>query len=282
MTQRLKAFVLCVALIGALAATVSGFERVGAIFDLGASARGLGLGGAYSALVDDEGATLHNPAALGWYEGVGLSSLVVEQFGGVLYARVGITAPWFGVDVVALDSGPIPGDAGTFRYASQGAVASVGVPIGPLGIGLRWRLLRTSGPTSGSGWSIDPALLLVADPVRASLVVEGAFSQPIAYESGAAESWPLMLRLGAALTLSPSDAVQWNLAFEADGLFGDLPRFGVGLEAWIADLGARVGYDGRGATFGLSVRLAGLQIDWAYAVRDDLGDSHRVSVAFRF
>ena len=89
-------------------------------------------------------------------------------------------------------------------------------------------------------------------------------------------------RLGAAVTLAPADDVVWSAAFEAAGLFSALPRLSAGMEAWIGGLGARAGFDGRGPTFGLSVRFSNLQFDWAYAMRDDLGDSHRVSFTYRF
>ncbi|MCK5585089.1 hypothetical protein KAJ02_03375, partial [Candidatus Bipolaricaulota bacterium] len=71
-------------------------------------------------------------------------------------------------------------------------------------------------------------------------------------------------------------------AFEASGLFSAKMQFAAGLEAWIGGLGARVGYDGHGPTFGLTIRFSMLQFDWAYAMRQDLGNSHRASLTFRF
>jgi hypothetical protein len=272
---------LLAALVGAIAFPVTAYEGVGAIFSLGSSGRGLGMGGAFMALADDEGCVLYSPAALGWCETIGITSLLASGFGGIVHGVIGLAMPYFGVNAFLLDSGAIPADAGTFRYASQGLVASLGVPIGPVALGVRGRLLRVSSPTDGRGWAIDPAILVATDSIRVGVMFEGALSGPVVYEGGSAEAWSPSIRVGAAITLSPSADVFWSASFEAVGLFSASPHLTAGLETWIGGLGARAGFDGRGATFGLSVRFASLQFDWAYAMRSDLGDSHRVSFTFR-
>ena len=281
MIRQLRILIL-VALLGAIALPVGAYEGVGAIFSLGSSGRGLGMGGAFMGVADDEGCVLYSPAALGWYKGIGVTSLLASGFGGVAHGVIGFTMPYFGVNAFLLDSGAIPTDTGSFRYASQALVASVGVPIGPVAFGVRGRLLRVSSPTDGSGWTIDPAVLVALDSIRVGLMFEGALSGAVAYESGTDEEWNPSVRLGAAVTLTPSPDVLWRTSFEAVGLFSASPHLAAGLEAWIGGLGARVGFDGFGPTFGLSVRFTSLQFDWAYAMRSDLGDSHRVSFTFRF
>jgi hypothetical protein len=232
--------------------------------------------------VDDETAVIHNPAALGTLTDVGISSLVVRQFGGVTYGSLSLAMPWVGFNVSLLDSGIILSPQGAFRYATQALTISGGVPVGPLGIGTRWRYLRVSSPGSGGGWSLDPALLLTVGSIRIAALFESALSAPISYDSGADEAFDPSLRLGIAATLSPSPDIWWNAAFEVSGAFSSAAQLVAGLEAWIGGLGARVGYDGQGPTFGLTARVSGLQLDWAYAMRADLGNSHRVSLNFRF
>jgi len=275
---------LCLSILVLFLVPVSGLstENVGDLFSLGASARGLGIGGAFCALVDDEASAYYNPAALAWYKGVGATSLFARQFGGVPHGAIVMAAPYIGAAIFALDSGFIPiGDEG-FHYASQGFVASAGFPIGPVAIGIRWRLFRVSSPFDGSGWTIDPSLLVVTPAVRVGLVYEGAVSMPVAYANGEEDAWDRSLRLSVATTLSPAAGILWSPAFEIGGLFSSSTEWLGGLEVWIAGIGARVGYDGAGPTFGLSVQLESLQIDWAYAARTDLGDSHRVSFTYRF
>lgn len=279
MIRRLSLVLLVVVVF---AAHATGFENVGGLVHLGASARGLGLGGAFSALVDDEAAVFYNPAALGAYEGVGVTSLFARQFGGVTYGVIGVAVPYFGAGIVALDSGAIPSGSSTFRYASQGVIASAGVPIGPVGLGVRWRFFRISSPFNGSGWSVDPAILVATETLRLSLIYESALSAPVSYAGGAEEAWDQGLRLGGSMTLSPGPEILWTPTVEVGGLFTTSIELLAGLEAWISGLGARVGYDGEGPTFGLSVRFESLQFDWAYAMRSDLGNSHRVTFTLRF
>jgi hypothetical protein len=257
-------------------------EGVGTIFELGSSGRALGMGGAFMALADDEGCVLYAPASLGWNESIGVISLLASGFGGIAHGVIGFSMPYFGVNAILLDSGPIETNDGSFRYASQGFVASLGVPIGPVGLGVRGRLLRVSAPTDGTGWSIDPAIVVDIDSIRVALMVEGAFSSAVSYDSGASDDWEQSVRLGASVTLTPTEDVLWSAAFEASGLFSASPGLAGGVEAWIGGIGARAGFDGRGPTFGLSVRFSSLQFDWAYAMRSDLGDSHRVSFTYRF
>jgi len=268
--------------VGVIAVGAAAYDGAGTIFSLGSSGRSLGMGGAFMALADDEGCVLSSPAGLGWVKKIGITSLLASGFGGISHGMVGVAMPYFGVHAILLDSGTIPMDHGAFHHASQGFVASLGVPIGPIAFGVRGRLLRVSSPIEGSGWAIDPAILVATESIRVGVVFEGAMSGPVAYTSGSNEAWDRSIRLGAAVLLEPSTDVLWSMAFEAVGLFSMMPRLTAGLEAWIGGLGARAGFDGYGPTFGLSVRFASLQFDWAYAMRSDLGDSHRVSFTFRF
>ena len=279
-----KRISMALALMTVIASAWSGWSMglTGAVFELGASARGLGLGGAFTALVDDETAVIHNPAALGQLTSTGFSSLYVRQFSGITYGSVSLAMPGIGLNVSLLDSGAIASSQGAFHYASQAITISGGVPIGSFGFGVRWRYLRVSSPTSGGGWSIDPALMIDVGSIHVAAMFESAYSVPMSYESGADESFDPSLRLGIAATLSPSPDVWWNAAFEASGLFSARTRFSAGIETWIGGLGARVGYDGNGPTFGLTIRFSKLQFDWAYAMRSDLGNSHRASLTFRF
>lgn len=257
-------------------------EGLGDLFHIGVSARALGMGGALTAIADDEGAVLYNPARLSEYRRIGISSLYAAGFGGVSQGAVVAAVPYAALGIVFLDSGLIGDGEEGFRYASQGAILGVGIPLGFASLGARWRFLRVSSPFEGSGWSLDPALAVDVEYLHVGLVWEAAASMPMAYEGGSEEAWEQGLRAGLAVTLSPAEGVTWTAAMDAVGLFEAAPRVAAGIEAWIAGVGARVGYDGTGLTCGLSARFPGLEVDWAYAARGDLGDSHRVTLALRF
>ncbi|MEN6368417.1 MAG: hypothetical protein ABFD77_01810 [Thermotogota bacterium] len=270
---------VCLACVGLGAAAAEG---IGDLFNVGVSSRALGLGGAFTAMADDEAGVLYNPACLSGYRGIGLSSLYVSGFGGVGQGAVVVAAPCAAFGVLFLDSGLIDDGGEGFRYASQGVILGVGVPVGPVSVGVRWRFLRVSAPFVGSGWSLDPAVAVDVDFLHVGLLWEGATSAPVAYDDGSEEDWETGLRLGVATTLSPMEGVAWTATFDAIGLLGLSPRIAAWIEAWVGGVGARVGYDGTGLTCGLSARFAGLEVDWAYATRDDLGDSHRITLALRF
>lgn len=257
------------------------YGHVAAIFDLSTSARAAGMGGAFVALSDDESAVFYNPAGLGWVDNVSFSSLLARQFDAVNYASLQFALPYFGAAVIYLDSGPIEGDEDTFSYTSGGGIVSTGFNIGPVGIGGRFKVYRTTSPNDATGWALDPALLVVTDIIRVGVMVENAYSEPIVFFSHT-EGWTPRTRIGIAMTLAAGDGVEVNATVEGAGLFSGSPRLYAGFETYVDGLAVRVGYDGDGATFGLSVRFSSFQIDWAYITRGAFPDTHRVSLGVRF
>ncbi len=273
------AFLLAVLCSGALS---RGDSHVAALFDLGFGARPLGMGGAFVALADDEGAAFYNPAGLGWLRSIGVSSFYTRPAGEITYGGFAVTVPWFGVTVTQLDSGPIESGEETFRYVTQAGLVSGGLALGPIGLGARLKLYRVSEPSAGRGVALDPAFLLVAGPVRVGGVLENALSRPIAFDTGHTEAWERRARIGVAVSLRLDRGLVCNAAIDVEGLLSPAPDIAGGVETWIGGLAGRVGYDGTGATAGLSLRFENFQMDWAMAMRPDLGDAHRVSLAFRF
>ena len=273
------AFLLAVLCSGALS---RGDSHVAALFDLGFGARPLGMGGAFVALADDEGAAFYNPAGLGWSRSIGVSSYFTRPAGEITYGGLAVTVPWFGVTVMQLDSGPIESGEETFRYVTQAGLVSGGLALGPIGLGVRLKLYRVSEPSAGRGVALDPAFLLVAGPVRVGGVLENALSRPIAFDTGRTEAWERRARIGVAVSLRLDERLVCNAAIDVEGLLSPAPDIAGGVETWIGGLAGRVGYDGTGATAGLSLRFENFQMDWAMAMRPDLGDAHRVSLAFRF
>ena len=275
--------VTAVALIGLVSISLlaSGYSNVASIFDLSTSARAAGMGGAFVALADDESAAFYNPAGLGWIEHISLSSLFARQFDAVNYAALQLVLPYFGASVLYLDSGPIQAGEETFSYTSGGGIVSTGFNIGPVGVGGRFKVYRATSPNDVTGWAFDPALLVVTDVVRVGLLVENAYSEPIVFPSHT-EDWTPIMRIGIGMTLAVGSGVGVNATVEGAGLFSGVPRLYAGFETYVDGLAARVGYDGDGATFGLSVRFSSFQIDWAYITRGAFPDTHRVSLEFRF
>jgi hypothetical protein len=272
---------MCVLAAATIPFVVQGSSAVD-VFGLGASARGLGLGGAFVALVGDETAAVHNPAGLAKLDTLGFSSLYIRQFGGVTYGAMCVSMPGIGLSVSLVDSGMIPSPQGSFRYALQEFGVAAGVPLSPASsIGARCRLFRQSAPTTGVGWSLDPAVHVRVGLLRLGAVLSSAFSGPMRYASGQREIIPASLNVGVAAEFALSESTDWSLAIEAGGVLSRDPTFRAGMEMWFGRYGLRAGYDGHGLTVGASAQSGGLQLDWAVAVRTDLGTSHRVSLALR-
>ena len=280
MKRRMTIFMLMISLL-TVTSLAGEYGNVAAIFNLSTSARAAGMGGSFVALSDDESAVFYNPAGLGWVKNISISSLFARQFDAVNYASIQFVFPYFGAAVLYLDSGPIEGNDEAFSYVSGGGVVSTGFNIGPVGIGGRFKVYRATSPNDVTGWAFDPAILVVTDIVRVGVLVENAYSEPIVFASHT-ENWTPRTRIGIALTLAPSAGVGVNASVEGAGLFSGSPQLCAGFETYVDGLAARIGYDGAGATFGLSVRFSSFQIDWAYITNSAFPDTHRVSLEFRF
>ncbi len=284
MTRRgvLRGLWLAVAVFGILAGEVAAAGGVGALFDVGVSASSLGVGGARAAFRDDTAAAALNPAGLAWADGVGMESLYVSQFGGVTYGAIAFAAPYIGVAASVVDSGWIPsGDSG-FRFAAQGITAAGAVPLGPVALGARCRFVRVGAPFGGHGLALDAALLADLGTVRVGAICDAIASLPMVYDGDLREAWKTGLCLGATLTLTLMDEVVWTITADVDGILSGSLRAIGGLEVWIGPAAARLGWDGGGPTFGLSLRIVGIELDWACAARSDLGASHRLSLEVLF
>jgi len=282
MKPRIGLFFLIGLLLLCVGTQAAPYANVGALFELGPGARPLGMGGAFLAIADDANAAFYNPAGLGWQTGITVSSLFARQFNALNYAALGLTVPYLGITGLALDSGTIGTGETAFHYASEAGVLSFGVPIGPVGLGARLKLYRVSAPYTATGLALDPAVLLVLGPVRVGALYENAYSRGVTFADGHTEAWEGSLALGIGLVLTPHDGVEWSASVEGTGLLGIDPQILAGLEARIGALSARLGYDGTGLTCGLSVHFANFAVDWAYAARSILADSHRVSLTYRF
>ncbi|WP_324668085.1 PorV/PorQ family protein [Geochorda subterranea] len=279
----------------------------GAIFQIGAGARPLALGGAFAGVSEDENALFYNPAGLATLGRPGLTSFYSTQYQVVGYGALGLALRKLGVGALYLNSPGIPGagEGGeilpNFAYSNLAGLVGAATELGPVAVGVRGKylLVRSAelvggdepdlGPAQGTGAALDAGALVQLGPVRLGLVVENAVATPIRYSTGAVEAWERRLVAGASVRLR-----SLLLAADVESVGGHSQYYhagaelGLGLLALRGGITAPMGGDGEDAadsrelTAGIGLRLGSLQVDYAYLMPATLPDSHRLSLALRF
>lgn len=274
-------------------------------FEMGLSARALGLGGAVGAWEGDAGYAMDNPALLAT-----LSRQEIDTFHASLFVDTNYDAAAF-----AYPDG---------RGAIQGAflrVATTGVPLttdsiqplgnftvqqweGRLAYGLPlWRgflfgaaveyLRQSIPPNSDSGFGGDLGLLwrpvgkrqdrsrLTWRNLTLGFALDNLLQSEIRLRGDVSRPARAFVPSMGYVYESPKRVSSISLGFE-DRHSDGTDRFSAGLEYGFRRLVfLRGGYDGTGACFGAGLQYRGLQFDWATAHRD-LGGSQRFSLSYRF
>lgn len=279
-------------------------SNVAALFRIGAGARPLAMGGAFVAVADDENALFYNPAGLAWLRRSGLTSFYSTQYDVITYGALGLAGRGFGLGALYLSSTGIRGAgelqsemAGNFDYSNLAGLFGAAGRVGLLGVGVRGKYFVATSATlsgsrldtvNGSGISADVGVIADAGLLRLGLVVENALGQSIRYSTGAPEKWDRVVRAGLSVGAGPL-----LLAVDLENLTAEPRYYHAGAEVSFGPLALRAGatgalsqVPGSGAgtdlSAGAGVRLAGLQLDYAYLMPSELPDTHRVSLTVRF
>ncbi len=244
------------------------------IFDMGASARGIALGGALSAIADDESAVFYNPAGLAFLNRTTIAAFYQRSFETIHHIALAGAGRGWGVQLIQIDTGPIestnefgnPSGEQT-RYASYAGLVGVALGIENFSVGLRGKL---SHDDFGTEWGIDAGALVRLGAVRAALITENLL--------GSSE---VSVRLGTALVVQFSPRVRMTTAAEVSNLLSH-PEIRVGLEISVNGVQMRVGYDGVALITGAGARWNSIRLDWAYRMHPQLPASPSVTVAYSF
>ena len=266
-------------------------SQLGALFEIGAGARPLGMGGAFVGVADDENAVFYNPAGLAFLQGRGITSLYSTQYEVVAYGAFGYAQPLWAAGLLLMNSSGIDATGqggeirGQFDYSNQAVLLGTGIklPLDWLHANSRWRaavggrlkhLRATSaeegnGPirsVHGTGYALDVGVLVEFSNVRAGLIYENLFSQPVRYTNGGSEPWPSKLSIGGAFTLG-----QVHIAADIRDLSGSFRTLHLGAELPLgtgrlrAGLTSPLGQSSVGRpdiTGGFGVQLGHAQVDY--------------------
>ncbi len=276
--------------------------------------RAAAMGGAQTAIVEDNNGIFGNPAGLGFARRIELNGMHKTLFQGLQQNNVGLAVPLglmsaanvrnfgaIGAGLIYLDHGRFTG-----RDAAGAAIPDFDAVH---------RIINVNyAKTIGGQFSVGAAAKLysfeLADSVSNGTVVDAGFLyHPFPWVSGAftafnqggdlkysaqAEKLPKVYTAG--LAIYPTKRI--TLAADVDFPLNDYPRGKTGLEVWVhRALALRTGYDsaydpGTGVTAGLGLRIQHFEIayfpiyqidvDYGFTPSDDLGNQHDVSVSFKF
>lgn len=280
---------------------------------IGASARASGMGGAFGALADDASAIYYNPAGLSTLQKkeVSLSYNVyfedtASQFLGYAHptermGTFGVSADMFTVDKIekrsATGGDADTADLGTFKTRDMALALGWGnkLSLGSsnLNFGLALKYISSDLNTkSAKTGAVDLGLLYKfhdEEGLSLGLSVLNLGGQLKFQDSG--DPLPLTVKPSVAYRQLTQKLGKFNFALDGDMMVHDgNGTVQPGLEWWpVSAFAVRTGYQfgrdknaGSGFSAGVGFRLASLALDYAFVPYGDLGDTHRMSLGFKF
>lgn len=303
-----------------LAVTPVSFAGVDAMphLRLGAGARSIGMGGAFTAIADDATATVWNPAGLGSAADLSLNFSTQQLDLDRSHNFIAVTKALGSAGSIGLAvtnagvSGIQQYDAkerygGTFNYSANAYSLSYGIGFGNFGIGLTGRMLADNfgaeGVESQSGFGgVDVGLMGHALHIDVGEEKVPTFHYGLAAKYlGAAlgeDTVPMVISVGAAYNLYMGNVVTFaaDLEQEMVNLDESATSLRLGAEYTIVTYkstalairgGVRASRDTQNLFGGFGVNIGGLQID--YAIQDGMaseingvGSTHFASLSYRF
>ncbi|MFC1522646.1 PorV/PorQ family protein [Elusimicrobiota bacterium] len=282
----------------------------GQFLRVGVGARAIGMGSSFSALADDSTAIYWNPA--------GLSQLEKKEIGVSYNAYFEDTASQFisyahpyekGVCALSLKMlsvtdiekrSAIGGDAdtpnlGTFKTGdlafsvAHSRKIDVGGKDLRLGLALKY-IASDLGPESASTFALDlGSIYHLNDAWQTSFAIQNIGGKLKFVDEG--DPLPLRVKPGVAYKKDLANEGKLIGTLDADLLFVD-KRYLInpGVEWWPKEMFAvRAGYQlgrdsdaGPGVSAGLGYRVSNVGIDYAFAPYGVLGNTHQISLAFKF
>ncbi|MDP3541633.1 MAG: PorV/PorQ family protein [Elusimicrobiota bacterium] len=284
-----------------LAAPAFGAETA-SFLDIGVGARGLGMGGAYTALADDASSLYWNPAGLSKLEKREVTASHAEMFESTRHDFLAYAHPTsqgtFAAGLTYLSQGKIDGRDSLGRQTAGYDASDAAVAFGyarkmefiDLGAAIKYLRSHIAG-TEAQGVAVDVGAKRAFERVSVGAALRN-LGPGLKYQDQR-NDLPLRLALGAAYKFEGGHAAAAEAVNGPRGAGTDA-SFGGEFQA-VSNVFLRAGYTtqtsitggsgfdaARGLTLGLGFRNAKWSLDYAVLPSGELGRSHRFSFGARF
>jgi hypothetical protein len=267
------------------------------ILDMGAGARALGMGEAFTAVADDSSAIYWNAAGLGTIRNPEAALTYTKWYMDTMFFLFLFAFPLqngtIGADVTYMNLGEFPirdiygiSTQSIYPYMLGGSLG-YGISFGDISGGAAIKVIsQTMGSASNAAFAADAGVLYKAGIFSAGLTMQNM---------GSADGFSLPMNAKAGIAIKPLDSTQHSLLFAVDSqyLFRDAFSLSAGVEyVYMEMLALRAGYkagfgtidlDGlKGVSGGIGVKISGLNVDYAIVPYGDLGVTQRVTLSLMF
>lgn len=294
-----KVIVLSLALIVVISALAFA-DGVGAFsaFKSGIGARALAMGGAFVAVADDSTAACWNPAGLAQVKDTRIGGMSTDLFGlGYTHQFVNAITEFSGFGIgLSYERAAVPGtqvdesgNAGNeFTWSESLFLGTVSVDIegiGLVGANVKYYMADSGLGDSASGFGFDLGLLFnLGDMFTIGVSAFDLGNTQIAWSTGANDAVTGVYKVGTAVKLLDDSLI---LAGDLDFVGMEMGDVHVGLEyKLIPELALRGGvlladnFSEYSFTVGAGLNVAGLNVDAAYLLNEDLGNTLVLSAEF--
>jgi hypothetical protein len=266
--------------------------------DLGAGARAIGLGGAYSAAADEATALYWNPAAM---------TQVPDRSATLMHAAY-IASSFYDYGAYVQNTEKYGAFGFGLQYFSFGSVNETDANFNPIGtvspydlaasagyayqfedgfaLGVAGKFIQSKLADTAKTEAADFGLLsprIFDNRLRLALTAQN-LGGTLKYDQ-VAEPLPMTFKAGATVHITP----RWLADLDVAASRGGSPYFNLGTEYVLAAgdswrFAGRAGFSSQDdtPTFGIGVGCGVMSVDYAFVPYNDLGDVHRISLTFNF
>lgn len=288
--KRFRRLIVLAAALLAGAARVRA-DQAGQIYNVGAAARPIGMGGAFTAVAQDASALYYNPAGLGMMQNRQISLLQASLYGGAALQYLnygqnfGKTPGGWSLEMIKLGIGGVQG-----RDAFNQSTGGISYQETGLGFGMGWRgvgvpefsfgwkvkqLKRQLGSSSDSFMAADfggQYGTFFHDRMTLGAVVQNAVKMR---KGDTEDQLPTIVRFGAAYRVAGPLMLAMDL--------GSDKQFSFGTEYTLGFAALRAGMMANGFTFGAGFTFhRSFSLDIAMVQNAQLGMNQRVSLGYKF